>query len=69
VELAASLPDFGNPTTIPLATVVGAFIGAAAGRIRGLPRRRVRALAEDAGFYATGAASVAYLVAVTTNLY
>lgn len=68
-DVAASLPDFGEPAIIPLAAVLGAFLGAAVARARRYPREDVKRLAEDGGFTLTGLALLVYLFGVITNLY
>lgn len=69
ISLAASAPDLGSPTTIPVLGFVGAFLGAAYARRLQMDRSEVREHAEDWGFVATGFAIVFYLFGLITNLY
>jgi len=67
--LAGALPDPGSPSVIPLAAVLGGFVGAAWARVRRRPREEVRRWAEDTAFALTGMAAVAYLTGLASGLY
>ncbi|HYU60787.1 MAG TPA: hypothetical protein VEK39_08500 [Solirubrobacterales bacterium] len=67
--MSTTLPDFGEPTVIPIAAVVGAFVGAAWARALGHHRNAVRRLAEDMSFGFTAIALAAYLFGIASGLY
>jgi hypothetical protein len=66
--LAASLPDPHQPTIILFLAGVGALVGTAVGRIRQLPRRQIREIAEDASFTGGIIGAVLYLAALVEIL-
>jgi len=66
--IAASLPDPGEPTVIPIAGVVGTFLGAAVARARRLDRTAMREYAEDGGFLGAAVGIALYAASLGAEL-
>jgi hypothetical protein len=66
--LAASLPDPRQPTIILFLAGLGALAATAVGRIRQLPRRQIREIAEDASFAGSAIGAVLCLAALVEIL-
>jgi|1186.fasta_scaffold84248_3 hypothetical protein len=67
-DIATTLPDPSSPTFIPLLAALGAFVGAAIGRLRRLGPERTRQLTENWAFALTAIAIVVYLIAAAAEL-
>jgi hypothetical protein len=66
--LAANLPDPHQPTIILLIAGLGALVGTTIGRIRRLPRKQTRELAEDASFAGGVLGTTLYLAALISSI-
>ncbi len=71
MQLAAALPDPGDPTFPTVTAVVGGFLAIARARFRRRPRSWKEAEREAFrwGFYFTGAGIVVYLFGLISGLY
>jgi hypothetical protein len=69
ITIASSLPSLGNPTILPIAAAIGAFLGATLGRLRRQPREEIHRLAEDGGYFTFALAAIIYLLGLVTNVY
>jgi zinc transporter ZupT len=67
--MTAALPDPASPSFVPFFAALGAFVGAAIVRARGLPPQRSRAVVENWAFAVTAAAMVVYVIAAIADLY
>jgi hypothetical protein len=65
---AASAPDIGEPTIIPLAATLAAALFGARARLRGASHEEVSRKALDGGFIGTAAGLLTYLTALGANL-
>jgi hypothetical protein len=61
---STSLPDIGEPSVVPLATVLGGFAGATVARARKLNDADVTRYTRDGAFAGTGAGLLAYVIAL-----
>jgi hypothetical protein len=69
LQLAAALPDPGDPSFPTITAVLGGFLAIARVRIRGGSWRRAEREAFRWGFYATGLGVLVYLFGLISNLY
>lgn len=59
----AALPDPSSPAIVPIAAVLGGFVGALIARLHGLTPEQRRELTESGAFYTTAAGLVVYAIA------
>lgn len=57
----AALPDPSSPTVVPIAAVLGGFVGASLARLRGESIEQRRGFAEIGAYWATALSFLLYL--------